>query len=103
VNNSGVTWGESIESYPDAAFTKLLTLNVQRVFTLTQKLLPMLKKGGHPGAPGRVINVGPAVSWLLGFRVLCDYRSDRSMGRTCLDWRRMRTLRQKPVFTSTSR
>ncbi len=69
MNNSGVTWGESIESYPDAAFTKLLTLNVQRVFTLTQKLLPMLKKGGHPGAPGRVINVGPAVSWLLGFRV----------------------------------
>ncbi|EAQ92360.1 hypothetical protein CHGG_00595 [Chaetomium globosum CBS 148.51] len=35
VNNSGATWGEAYDSYPDAAWTKLLTLNVQRVFALT--------------------------------------------------------------------
>ncbi|KAJ1836212.1 hypothetical protein IWW55_000046 [Coemansia sp. RSA 2706] len=54
VNNSGATWGaESLESHPDAAFTKLLTLNVQRVFTLTQQLLGALEQRG-----GVVINVG---------------------------------------------
>ncbi|GFZ45374.1 hypothetical protein JCM24511_03100 [Saitozyma sp. JCM 24511] len=58
VNNSGVTWGESIDTYPDSAWTKLLTLNVQRVFTLTQKLLPLLEKGGKRDGVGRVINIG---------------------------------------------
>lgn len=53
-----MTWGESIDTYPDSAWTKLLTLNVQRVFTLTQKLLPLLEKGGKRDGVGRVINVG---------------------------------------------
>ncbi|KAJ2350365.1 hypothetical protein GGF43_004299 [Coemansia sp. RSA 2618] len=55
VNNSGATWGtDTLEEYPDKAFTKLLTLNVQRVFTLTQLLLPLLEKR----AGGTVINIG---------------------------------------------
>ena len=57
VNNSGVVWGEELEKYPDAAFTKLLTLNVQRVFTLTQLLVPFLRKAHEEGDTGRVINV----------------------------------------------
>lgn len=60
VNNSGANWGQEIDSYPDEAFTKVMTLNVQRVFTLTQKLLPLLRKSaakGH-GQPARVIMVG---------------------------------------------
>jgi len=66
VNNAGATWGESIDSYPDSAWSKLLTLNVQRVFTLTQKCLPLLRtaaeQGGRDGPswndPARVINIG---------------------------------------------
>lgn len=66
VNNAGAAWGDGIDSYPDAAFTKLLTLNVQRVFTLTQALLPLLreaaKQGGRSGQswndPARIINIG---------------------------------------------
>ncbi|WVR06214.1 hypothetical protein IAU60_003244 [Kwoniella sp. DSM 27419] len=58
VNNSGVTWGEPLETYPDQAFTKLLTLNVQRVFTLTQKLVPLLRKAKDHGDVGRIINIG---------------------------------------------
>lgn len=61
VNNSGATWGEALDKYPDQAWTKLLTLNVQRVFTLTQKLVPMLEKGSKRDGVGRVINVGPAL------------------------------------------
>lgn len=49
----------------DSAWTKLLTLNLHRVFTLTQKCLPLLreaaKQGGIDGAaykdPARIINV----------------------------------------------
>ncbi|KAJ2892038.1 hypothetical protein GGI21_002820 [Coemansia aciculifera] len=58
INNSGATWGENdIESYPDQAWTKLLTLNVQRVFTLTQLLIPSLEKAPG-GGPASVINIG---------------------------------------------
>lgn len=57
MNNSGATWGEPLESYPDVAWTKLLTLNVQRVFTLTQKLLPLLEAGAKEDGVGRIINV----------------------------------------------
>ncbi|KAJ2901248.1 hypothetical protein MKZ38_002112 [Zalerion maritima] len=46
VHNSGASWGDELESYPDSAWTKLLTLNLQRVFTVTQLLLPLLKKAG---------------------------------------------------------
>ncbi|KAJ2464014.1 hypothetical protein EV174_006870, partial [Coemansia sp. RSA 2320] len=59
VNNSGATWGEDdIESYPDSAWTKLLTLNVQRVFTLTQLLLPALEKATSTSGSASVINIG---------------------------------------------
>jgi hypothetical protein len=40
-----------------------LTLNVQRVFTLTQKLVPMLEKGSKRDGVGRVINVSH--QWVL--------------------------------------
>ncbi|KAJ1959810.1 hypothetical protein GGI12_004142 [Dipsacomyces acuminosporus] len=59
INNSGATWGtDSIASYPDSAWTKLLTLNVQRVFTLTQLLQPLLEKKATKEDPSRVINIG---------------------------------------------
>ncbi|KAI6377875.1 hypothetical protein MCOR25_002392 [Pyricularia grisea] len=58
VNNSGATWGASIEEHPDSAWTKLLTLNLQRVFTLTQLLLPLLEKAATAADPARIINIG---------------------------------------------
>jgi NAD(P)-dependent dehydrogenase (short-subunit alcohol dehydrogenase family) len=82
VNNAGAVWAAPIDDYPvgnhllrlvakfichftqDAAFTKVLTLNVQRVFTLTQQVLPLLRagaaQGGREGStfkdPARIIN-----------------------------------------------
>ncbi|KIJ45666.1 hypothetical protein M422DRAFT_59815 [Sphaerobolus stellatus SS14] len=66
VNNAGANWGEDIDEYPDSAFTKVLTLNVQRVFTLTQLCLPLLREGALQGGkygdsfkdPARIINIG---------------------------------------------
>ncbi|KAK3989272.1 hypothetical protein QBC44DRAFT_327874 [Cladorrhinum sp. PSN332] len=58
INNSGATWGTDYDAYPDQAFTKLLTLNLQRVFTLTQQLTPLLEKASTPTDPARVIHIG---------------------------------------------
>jgi NAD(P)-dependent dehydrogenase (short-subunit alcohol dehydrogenase family) len=58
VNNSGATWGESFDTHPDSAWTKLLTLNLQRVFSLTQALTPLLEKAGSAMDPARVIHIG---------------------------------------------
>ncbi|CAL1713741.1 unnamed protein product [Somion occarium] len=66
VNNAGAAWGDTLDDYPDAAFTKLLTLNLQRVFNLTQNCLPLLRaaavEGGQDGPvyrdPARIINIG---------------------------------------------
>jgi len=65
VNNSGATWGAPLDEFPDSAWTKVLTLNLQRVFTLTQLLLPLLRVPGEASArsasrdrPAGVINIG---------------------------------------------
>lgn len=76
---SGANWGAPLEEYPDQAFSKVgkvlsllshshhsrvrrcpqvMNLNVQRVFTLTQKLVPLLRKGAQRDRTARVINVG---------------------------------------------
>ena len=49
----------------DEAWTKVLTLNLQRVFLLTQKCLPLLRAAAEAGGktgevyndPARIINV----------------------------------------------
>jgi NAD(P)-dependent dehydrogenase (short-subunit alcohol dehydrogenase family) len=58
VNNSGAAWAESFDAFPDAAWTKLLTLNLQRVFTLTQLAMPLLEAAGVAGDPARIIHIG---------------------------------------------
>lgn len=58
VNNSGATWGAPYDDYPSAVWSKVLTLNIQRVFTITQLLTPLLERAASPNDPGRVINIG---------------------------------------------
>jgi NAD(P)-dependent dehydrogenase (short-subunit alcohol dehydrogenase family) len=36
VNNAGATWGATIDDYPEAAFNKVMNLNVKSIFLLTQ-------------------------------------------------------------------
>lgn len=64
VNNSGIAWGAPLDEFPDKQWSRVLTLNLQRVFTLTQLLLPLLDAAGSPSAasadkdtPAAVINV----------------------------------------------
>lgn len=39
--NAGATWGERFEKYPEAAFSKVMDLNVKSVFYLVQKYVPI--------------------------------------------------------------
>jgi NAD(P)-dependent dehydrogenase (short-subunit alcohol dehydrogenase family) len=58
VNNAGANWGAPIEEYPDAAWDKVLALNVKSVFHLTVALLPQLAAAATAEDPARVINIG---------------------------------------------
>ncbi|KAH6655529.1 short chain dehydrogenase/reductase family [Truncatella angustata] len=65
VNNSGIAWGAPLDSFPDEQWSRVLNLNLQRVFTLTQLLLPLLDAAGSPSVesaakdmPAAVINIG---------------------------------------------
>ncbi len=49
VNNAGATWGEPLETFPDAAWDKVLDLNLKSPFWLVQALLPALRARRHRG------------------------------------------------------
>jgi NAD(P)-dependent dehydrogenase (short-subunit alcohol dehydrogenase family) len=58
VNNAGATWGEPLETFPDAAWDKVIDLNLKSPFWLVQALLPALSQAGTADDPARIINVG---------------------------------------------
>lgn len=58
VNNAGANWGAPLAEYPDAAWDKVLALNVKAIFHLTRALLPQLEAAASHENPARVINIG---------------------------------------------
>jgi NAD(P)-dependent dehydrogenase (short-subunit alcohol dehydrogenase family) len=58
VNNAGANWGAPLTEYPDAAWDKVLALNVKGVFHLTVACLPLLEQAATAADPARVINIG---------------------------------------------
>jgi NAD(P)-dependent dehydrogenase (short-subunit alcohol dehydrogenase family) len=58
VNNAGATWGAPLAEFDDAAWDRVLDLNVKGVFHLTRFLVPLLAAAGTADDPGRVINIG---------------------------------------------
>ena len=58
VNNAGATWGAPMAEYDEAAFERVLALNVKGVFHLTKFLRPLLEAAGTADNPARVINIG---------------------------------------------
>ncbi|KAI2471910.1 NAD(P)-binding protein [Annulohypoxylon bovei var. microspora] len=53
--NAGATWGESFDTHPDAAFQKVMDLNVKSIFISVQKFAPLLQKRATLDDPSRVI------------------------------------------------
>jgi NAD(P)-dependent dehydrogenase (short-subunit alcohol dehydrogenase family) len=58
VNNAGCNWAEPFDKFPKQAFQKVMTLNLESIFFLSQQLLNLLQKASRPGDPARIINVG---------------------------------------------
>jgi NAD(P)-dependent dehydrogenase (short-subunit alcohol dehydrogenase family) len=58
VNNAGATWGAPLAEHDEAAFERVLALNVKAVFHLTKFLAPLLQASGTADEPARVINIG---------------------------------------------
>jgi len=58
VNNAGNTWGAPFEQFDDAAWDRVLALNVKGVFHTTKFMTPLLRAASEPDDPARVINVG---------------------------------------------
>lgn len=58
VNNAGSNWGAPYEEYPSSAWTRVLTLNLHRLFTITQLLTPLLEQAATGESPARIINIG---------------------------------------------
>lgn len=57
VNNAGTTWGAPMRDYPEAAFDRVLGLNLKAPFFLVRELLPLLTAAATPEDPARVINI----------------------------------------------
>jgi NAD(P)-dependent dehydrogenase (short-subunit alcohol dehydrogenase family) len=58
VNNAGATWGAPMAEFDEAAWERVLSLNVKGVFHLTKFLRPLLEAAGTQDDPARVINIG---------------------------------------------
>ncbi|MGD0054924.1 MAG: glucose 1-dehydrogenase [Acidimicrobiales bacterium] len=58
VNNAGATWGAPMADYDDAAFDRVLALNVKAIFHMTKFLRPLLEASSSAERPARVINIG---------------------------------------------
>ena len=58
VNNAGATWGAPLEQFDEAAWERVLALNVKGVFHLTKACLTLLQAAGTADEPARVINIG---------------------------------------------
>src|ERR1700693_2390517 len=58
VNNAGATWGAPLEEFDEAAFERVLALNVKAVFHLTKALVPALEAAATIDEPARVVNIG---------------------------------------------
>jgi NAD(P)-dependent dehydrogenase (short-subunit alcohol dehydrogenase family) len=54
VNNAGATWGAPAEDYPDAAWHKVMTLNVDAPFFLAREVG---KRSMIPRRSGKIINI----------------------------------------------
>jgi NAD(P)-dependent dehydrogenase (short-subunit alcohol dehydrogenase family) len=58
VNNAGAVWGAPLADHDDAAWSRVLDLNVKGVFHMTRFCRPLLDAAAAPDAPSRVINIG---------------------------------------------
>jgi NAD(P)-dependent dehydrogenase (short-subunit alcohol dehydrogenase family) len=57
INNSGTNFNAPLGQYSQENFSKVMQLNVDAIFSLTQLAVPMLIASSSKADPGRVINI----------------------------------------------
>jgi NAD(P)-dependent dehydrogenase (short-subunit alcohol dehydrogenase family) len=57
LNNSGITWGDPYDNFPESGWDKVFAVNVKAIFYMTVGLEPLLLKGANNITPARVINI----------------------------------------------
>lgn len=58
INNAGKGWGESVDRFPWKAWDGVMSVNVTGLFTLTQRLAPLLARAASPESPAHIVNLG---------------------------------------------
>ncbi len=58
VNNAGSNWAAELQDYPDEGFEKVVTTNLNAVFSLTRDAIPLLEMAASADDPARIINIG---------------------------------------------
>lgn len=59
INNAGATWGAQFDDFPDAAWDKVLGVNVKAPFTLAKAARSLLSADArNGGGSARIINIG---------------------------------------------
>ncbi|KAL2211879.1 oxidoreductase [Sarocladium strictum] len=53
--NAGATWGAAFDEHPDSAFSKVMDLNVNSVFTTIREFAPLLGKRASLDDPSRIL------------------------------------------------
>lgn len=82
VNNSGVSWGEPLESFPELGWDKVMNTNVKAVFFLTRALVPLLEAAAaNNTSHAAVINVGSIAG--LSNQPYPTFSYDASKGNQC--------------------
>lgn len=73
VNNAGATWGSPAEDYPLDAWTKLMNLNVQSVFRLSQLIA---RDSMIPNQYGRILNLA-SIAGIKGSKGVIGYNTSK--------------------------
>ena len=58
VNNAGAAWGEPLQTFPDAAWDKVLALNLKAPFFTSRAFLGLLEARASQDDPSRIVNIG---------------------------------------------
>lgn len=67
IANAGATWGEAFDTHSDAAFDKVMNLNVRSVFNLIRLCTPLLEKAARQSSEkARVVTVGSVAGLHIG-------------------------------------
>jgi gluconate 5-dehydrogenase len=76
VNNAGTSWGAPAEEYPAEAWRKVMNLNVDGLFFITQEVA---RRCMIPGRAGKIINIA-SIAGLRGSSAMSAIAYNTSMG-----------------------